>query len=276
MPTMLPRLLVLGLLAAAALAAPPAASGARADAATASNATAAPSRLDAIIGKGVLRVGTTGDYKPFSYLNPETKTFEGVDIDMARSLAKAMGVQPEFVQTSWSAMMADFAADKFDVAVGGVSINMDRQKKALFSIPYMVDGKAPIARCADKAKYLTLADIDRPGVRVIVNPGGTNERFAKENLKQAAVTVYPDNVTIFDQIADHKADVMITDAIETVLQQKLHPSSLCAVRPEDPFNFVEKAYLLPRDFVLKAFVDQWLHLAIATKEFQATYDKWLK
>jgi len=266
---MLPRLLVLGLLAAVA-----ALPAARADDAPA--AAAPSSRLDAIVGNGVLRIGTTGDYKPFSYLNPETKAFEGIDIDMARSLAKAMGVQPEFVKTSWSAMSADIAADKFDIAVGGVSISMERQKKALFSAPYLVDGKAPIARCADKAKYLTLADIDRPDVRVVVNPGGTNERFAKEHLKQAAVTVYPDNVTIFDQIAENKADVMITDAIETVLQQKLHPSALCAVRPEDPFNFVEKAYLLPRDFVLKAFVDQWLHLAVATKEYQAIYDKWLK
>jgi cyclohexadienyl dehydratase len=220
-------------------------------------------------------VGTTGDYRPFTYLNPETKAFEGIDIDMARSLGKALGVQVEFVPTSWPKLAADFTEGKFDVAMGGVSINLDRQRKGLFSAAYMVDGKAPIARCADKDKYRELAEIDKPGVRVIVNPGGTNERFAKEHVRQATVTVYPDNVTIFDQIAEGKADVMITDAVETVLQHKLHPS-LCAVRPDSPFNFSEKAYWLPRDFVLKAFVDQWLHQSIGSKEYQAIYDKWLK
>jgi cyclohexadienyl dehydratase len=232
--------------------------------------------LDAILARGALRVGTTGDYKPFTYLDPTTKRFEGIDIEMAEALGKALGVKVEFVQTSWPKLMGDFGEAKFDVAMGGISVNLDRQKKALFSTPYMVDGKAPIARCAEKAKYASLADIDKPGVRVIVNPGGTNQRFAEANLKAATITVYPDNVTIFELIAAGKADVMITDASETMLQQKLHPQVLCAVRPEDPFNFSEKAYLLPRDFVFKAFVDQWLRQSIMSKEFQATFDKWMK
>ena len=239
------------------------------------SAPATSTFLDTVIARGTLRVGMTGDYKPFTFLDPATKSFEGIDVDMARSLGKALGVQVEFVKTSWSTLMADFAAAKFDIGMGGISVNTERQKKALFTTPIMVDGKAPIARCADKEKFRELADIDKPGVRVIVNPGGTNERFAKEHLKQAAVTVYPDNVTIFDQIAEGKADVMITDASETLLQQKLRPA-LCAVRPDSPFNFSEKAYLLPRDLVFKAFVDQWLHQAIGSKEYQSVYDKWLK
>ena len=233
------------------------------------------SRLDAIVKQGFLRIGTTGDYKPFTYLNPETKQFEGIDIDMAKSLAKALGVEARFVQTAWPKLMADFEADNFDIAMGGVSVNLDRQKKGLFSTAYLVDGKTPIARCADKEKYQTLQQIDQPGVRVIVNPGGTNQRFAAANLKRAQVTVFGDNVTIFDQIVAGKADVMITDAIETVLQQKLRPA-LCAIHPEQPFNFSEKAYFLPRDPVFKAFVDQWLRQAVMSKEYQAIYDRWLK
>jgi cyclohexadienyl dehydratase len=237
--------------------------------------TPAPSVLDTILSRGVLRVGTTGDYKPFTYQNPETKSFEGIDIDMAKSLAKALDVQVEFVKTSWPTLMADFIEGRYDVAMGGVSVSLERQKKGLFTISYLVDGKAPIARCADKEKFKELADIDKPGVRVVVNPGGTNERFAKDNIKSASITVYPDNVTIFDQIVEGKADIMITDASETMLQQKLRPS-LCALRPDRPFNYSEKGYLLPRDVVFKAFVDQWLHLAMESKEYQAISDKWFK
>lgn len=237
---------------------------------------AAPaSRLDQVLAQGFVRIGTTGDYKPFTYLNPETKQFEGIDIDMGRALAKALGVEARFVQTSWPKLMADFAADAYDVGMGGISVNLDRQKKGLFSIPYLTDGKTPITRCADKDRFQTLAQIDKPGVKLIVNPGGTNERFVRANIKQATVTVYNDNVTIFDQILQGKADLMITDAVETVLQQKLRPG-LCAVHPEAPFNFSEKAYLLPRDMLWKAFVDQWLRQAIMSKEYQAIYDKWLK
>ena len=97
----------------------------------------------------------------------------------------------------------------------------------------MVDGKTPIVRCADVDKYQTVAQIDRPETRVIVNPGGTNERFAKQYFAHANLTVYPDNVTIFKQILAGKADVMVTDASETQLQQKLNPG-LCSVHPDEP------------------------------------------
>ena len=243
--------------------------------APAAHAQAPASRLDSVIAQKVLRIGTTGDYKPFSFLNPDSHDVEGIDIDMARALASALGAEPRFVPTTWSTLMADLAADKFDIAMGGISVTLERQKVAWFSTPYLSSGKAPIARCADQARFQTLADIDHTGVRVIVNPGGTNERYARASLKQATVTLFDDNRTIFDQIAAGKADVMITDSIETVLQQKLHPG-LCAIHPDQPFTAGEFGYLLPRDLPLKLFVDQWLHQAQIGKEFAAIYDKWLK
>src|SRR5690348_10672396 len=76
-------------------------------------AAPAASLFDTIAARGTLRVGTTGDYRPFTYLDLQTHEFEGVDIDMARSLGKALGVKVEFVQTSWPKLAADFAEGKF-------------------------------------------------------------------------------------------------------------------------------------------------------------------
>lgn len=231
-------------------------------------------RLDAVMQRGTLRVGSTGDYKPFSYRDPASGQYQGIDIDMAGLLAKALGVKLEIVGTSWPSLMKDFGEDKFDIAMSGVSVNLDRQRKVLFSIPYLRDGKTPITRCENKDRFQTLQQIDRPEVKAIVNPGGTNERFARANLKSAQIEVYADNVTIFDQLVAGKADLMITDAVETRLQQKLRPQ-LCAVHPEAPFDYSEKAYLLPRDWLFKAFVDQWLHQSIQSGAFGKIHDKWI-
>ena len=122
----------------------------------------------------------------------------------------------------------------------------------------------------------TLADIDKQGTRVITNPGGTNERFARANVKNAEIKVFGDNVTIFDEIAKGDADLMITDSSETRYQQKLHPGVLCAVHPEKPFDFAEKAYWLQRDPALKAFVDQWLHIATEDGTYQKIYAAWFE
>jgi cyclohexadienyl dehydratase len=234
------------------------------------------SRLDDIMKRGTLRVGMTGDYLPFSHHDKETSKFSGFDVDMAESLGKALGVKVEYVQTAWPRLMQDFEADKFDIAMGGISITLDRQKKGMFSTPIMREGKTPIARCADKGKYETVADIDKPGTRVIVNPGGTNERFARAKVKNAEIRTYNDNVTIFDEIAKGNADVMMTDASETRYQQKLHAGVLCAVHPDKPFDFAEKAYWLQRDAALKDFVDQWLHIASEDGSFAKIYAAWFE
>ena len=158
-------------------------------------------RLDAIIKSGTLRVGSTGDYKPFTYKDPATGAFSGIDIDMAENLGKALGVKVEFVQTAWGNLMKDFEADKYDVAMGGISVTLDRAKRAFFTIPMLREGKTPITKCENVAKFGTLAEIDRPDVKVVVNPGGTNERFARANAAKASITVFPDNTKIFDEIA---------------------------------------------------------------------------
>jgi chorismate mutase-like protein len=241
--------------------------------APAAAAAAADSRLDRIVAAGVLRVGTTGDYKPFTYRSGGN-AYIGLDIALAADLAKSLGVKLEIVPTTWATLMPDFAQGRFDLALGGVSVTLERQRKAYFSIPYLRDGKTPIVRCDEMAKYQTLAQIDRPEVRLIVNPGGTNERFARAHAPHAALAVWPDNVTIFDRIANADADVMITDAIEARLQARLHPK-LCAVHPDAPFDFSEKAVLLPRDEPLKAYVDQWLHQLIASGAFERLNEQWL-
>src|SRR6202046_3372456 len=235
-----------------------------------------PSRLADIVKRGALRIGMTGDYLPFTYLDKATAKFRGFDVDMAETLGKARGVRVEYVQTAWPRLMQDFDADKFDIAMGGISITPDRQQHGIFSTPVMRDGKTPIARCADKGKYETIADIDKPGTRVIVNRGGTNERFARANFKSAEIKTYADNVTIFDEIAKGNADLMMTDSSETRYQQKLHPGVLCAVHPEKPFDMTEKAYWLRRDAALAAFVDRWLQTVGDNGRFRQIYAAWFE
>ncbi|MGO9423521.1 transporter substrate-binding domain-containing protein [Roseiarcus sp.] len=239
-------------------------------------ALAETSRLDAILSAQVLRVGTTGDYRPFTALDKTTGAYSGFDVDMAQALGAGLGVKVEFVPTAWPQLSHDLQSGTFDIAMGGVSVTLERQKIGFFSEPYLRDGKTPIARCADQERYQALSEIDRPDVRVIVNPGGTNERFDRAHLRQAQIVVQPDNTTIFDALASGGGDVMITDASEARLQAKLHPGVLCAIHPDRPFDFAEKAYWMPPDPALKAFVDQWLHMAIEDGDFDRLAAKWLR
>ncbi|MEV0603171.1 transporter substrate-binding domain-containing protein [Streptomyces sp. NPDC050315] len=236
----------------------------------------APSLLDTVPRRGTLRVCTTGDYRPFTSWDRKTETYSGIDIDMAKDLAKSLDAKASFVPTTWASLVADLDGGRCDIAVGGVSITLPRARKLAFSEPTRTDGKTPIVRCEDKDKYRTLKDIDKPETTVVVNPGGTNEEFARANIKEAKIKVHNDNNTIFDEIIEGRADVMMTDASETLYQAKLHPE-LCSVHPDEPFTFAEKAYALPRkDFQFKEYVDQFVHLAKHDGTYEKYEDEWMK
>ncbi|MGW3010721.1 transporter substrate-binding domain-containing protein [Streptomyces sp. NPDC001219] len=242
----------------------------------ASAGTGKTSALDAVPRRGVLRVCTTGDYRPFSHRDPATGTYRGVDIEMARDLAKSLDARPRYVATTWAGLVGDLSAGRCDIAMGGVSVTLPRARSVYFSEPTRTDGKTPIVRCTDKDRYQTLAQIDRPGTRVIVNPGGTNEEFARARIHRATLTVHRDNTTIFDEIIASRADVMMTDASETRYQAKIHPE-LCSLHPDKPFTFSEKAYALPRgDEEFRAYVDQWVHLATHDGTYRKYEEAWMK
>jgi cyclohexadienyl dehydratase len=210
--------------------------------------------LARVRASGVLRVGTSGDYAPFS-LESQGRV-SGVDIELASSLARQLGVTPVFVRTSWPSLLEDLRRDAFDVAVGGIAATPERRSAAALSVPYLSGGKTLIARCSDAQRLGALSAVDRPGVRVIVNPGGTNESFVRANLHRARIRVFPDNRAIFDEIVAGRADVMITDDTEVELQVHRHPQ-LCRALP-GTLTHADKVLLMARDSELDASVDQWL------------------
>lgn len=174
-------------------------------------------RLERIMETKVLRVGTPGDYRPFSMLDKESGNYEGHDIDLAKLLASEMGVEVEFVPTTWSNLMKDYEEDKYDIAVGGITQRVSRVEVAAFLPPYAPNGKVALIRKEDKDVLTSLEAMDVPERSVIVNPGGTNEKFVNANFKNAKVQVHPNNAEIPGMIAEGKGDIMITETFEAAV-----------------------------------------------------------
>jgi len=234
------------------------------------------SRLDEIKARGYILVGTTGDYKPFTYLNPETNEFEGYDIDAMKMFAESLGVEARFVQTSWPTLMSDLLDNKFDIAVGGVTRNTARAQQAYLSDGYLLFGKVPLIRAEDKDKYYTIEDLNKPEVRVGVNPGGTNQVFVDTYLTKANVTVVENNLDIPGMVADGIFDVMITDTLEAIVYANADPR-LYAQRVDDPFTRNEKAYMIPRgDFIFASYLETWKDEMELQGKFDELYKKWVK
>ena len=194
-------------------------------------------RLEDIAERGTIRVGSTGDYRPMSYLNPETGKYEGIDAELTQIIADSLGVAIEYVPTSWPTLTEDTLADKFDIALCGISRNYARAKIMAMSDAYGVGyfGKTILCRKEDAKKFQSLADIDKPDVRVMINPGGTNEKFARANFKRAELIVHQKNAEIPSRIAEGEADIMITEVVEANHYVRLD-SRLAAPMVDRPFT----------------------------------------
>lgn len=245
------------------------------------------STLEKIQARGYLKVGTTGDYKPFSYkvtnrtALPATPaintTYIGADIDLAQSLSNSLGLPTpiEFVPTIWANLTTDIAAQKFDIAMSGVSITLARAQKIFFSTAVQRVGKAACVRCADLAKFSSLSAIDTAGVKVAVNPGGTNEAFDRANLKTATIVLVQDNNAVYKAVMDGDADAMISDIIEVELQVRLHEGMLCIVNPNATFTFEELGYMVGQDVVWKRYVDTFVHIQLGSGNWNHILEKWM-
>ena len=242
-------------------------------------AAAAPAwageRLNQILDTKVLRVGTPGDYRPFAIKTDAG--YQGHDIDTIEAMAKELGVKIEYVPTTWPNLLKDLQANRFDVAVGGITRNVPRLRYAAMLPGYAPFGKVALVRTEDKAKFKTVQDLNQPGVRVIKNPGGTNEAFVLQNLKAAQVSTHEKNAEIPALIASGKGDVMITETYEALHYSKADPRLAAAFidAPLTPTNWLgfmlpaeDADYLRVMNFTwdlldkrgaLKAIDDKWLH-----------------
>ena len=193
--------------------------------------------LEDIAARGTIRIGTTGDYIPMSYLNPATGKYEGIDAELSKIIADSLGVAIEYVPTTWPTLSADMQAGKFDIALCGISRNFARAKTMAMSDAYGegIFGKTILCRKSDAKKFKSVADLNRPDVRIMINPGGTNEKFARANLPKATLIVHEENADIPIQIAEGKADIMITETVEAVSWVKREPR-LAAPLVDKPFE----------------------------------------
>ena len=205
----------------------------------------AGARLDKIMETKVLRVGTPGDYRPFSML--ENDKFSGHDIELIQKMADVYGWKVEFVRSSWSDLAKDLAGDKYDVAVGGITRSPARLALTEFLPAYAPFGKVALINKKNKDRFTSLESLNQPDVRVIKNPGGTNEKFVDANLTKAKVSVHEKNYEIPGMIAEDKGDVMITENAEARIYTKKFPQ-LSAAFMDKPLTSVNyMGFMLQKD-----------------------------
>jgi cyclohexadienyl dehydratase len=190
----------------------------------------------------VLRVGTSGDYAPFSVqLDGDPRDFEGFDIAVARAYAKARGLEIEFVRFRWPELNRGLLTNRFDLAMSGVTVRAERSAIGRFSIAVVQTGAVVIAQ--PKERFPKVDDLNRQNVRIGVNLGGHLEHVAHANFPAATLIAIPDNAMVLSALTDGSIDAAVTDDLEAP-GWMLGGKNLVLF---GPFTADRKAYLVRAD-----------------------------
>lgn len=203
--------------------------------------------------RGVLRVGVSGDYHPFSMCSEDMTHCEGFDIEVARQVATDLGVQVAFVRFRWPELLVNLTSAKFDIAMSGITIRPERVLRATFTRPYAM--AAAVVLVSDEKKFSTLAEVNQEKVQVAVNAGGHLEQVARIHLPAATILSTPKNQSLPDIIMQQQADALVTDSLEAPHFQTKYPT----LHALPGFGRDRKAYMLRReDSDVREWLDQWI------------------
>jgi cyclohexadienyl dehydratase len=221
------------------------------------SAQAQSGRLERVLAAGELRVCVWPDYYGISYRNPKTLSLSGIDIDMARELARDLGVRPRFVDSSFARLIDDVNHDRCDIAMFAIGITPQRVAQLRFTRPHLASDIYAITTKSNR-RIKTWNDIDQPGVVVAVAQGTLHEPVMREKLKQATLLVTSTTQGREQEVEAGRADVFMTDypfsrrMLETTDWARL-------VAPPETYHLTPYAYAMQHgDDVWHARVERFM------------------
>jgi polar amino acid transport system substrate-binding protein len=155
------------------------------------------SQLDKVLERGTLRVAVLPDFPPWSVQNASGE-FEGYEVDIAKELAQAMGVELALVSTDGTSRLPLLEADRVDVNISAWTATDERALAVGYTMPYAAAGASVLY---NRDQPITSYD-DLAGKRVAVARGSTNDTIMTEDFPQTEVVRYE---TIADAVSALKS-----------------------------------------------------------------------
>ncbi|UXX83813.1 transporter substrate-binding domain-containing protein [Roseovarius pelagicus] len=234
----------------------------------------ANSLLNEIQSRGVLRVGTTGDYYPMTFREVGKDEFVGHQIDAAREMAKDLGVEVEFVTTEWKTMITGIQAGRYDIAMSGTSMSLSRAKVVGMSTPWGINGFVPVVLRKNADQYASWDDLNSPDRTVGVTLGTTMEDYIRAELPNAEMRRVESPGNGWQEVLAGRSDYTVTTLVEASgLQERYEEIQM--IFPEQARSALPMAFLTPiEDQIWLNYVNNWVLLKKQAGYFDALNETW--
>jgi polar amino acid transport system substrate-binding protein len=251
---------------------------------TAATATLAPaasielakkSTLEKIVQKGEIRVGFEAGYMPFE-MTDKKGNFVGFDIDMAKELAKAMGVKFVPVNTAWDGIIPSLMTNKFDIIMSGMTVTQERNLKINFADPYIIVGQTILLNAKHAGQVTSYKDLNDSKYTVTSKLGTTGEQAVQRMIPKAKYKSFETETEAALEVVNGKADAFVYDLpFCVVFMAQQGGKSLVFL--DEPFTYEPLAWAVNKgdpDFL--NFLNNFLRQVKNDGRYDRIYNKWIK
>ncbi|MGQ0587623.1 MAG: transporter substrate-binding domain-containing protein [Gammaproteobacteria bacterium] len=243
------------------------------DAAAAVDPSGSPT-LKQVLARGELRVGLEVGYMPFEMVDKSGAVI-GFDIDLARLMARRLGVKLNVVNQGWDGIIPALLTGKFDVTLGGMTITPERARSVDFSDPYVTIGQTVLLNRKLAGRITSHKQLDDPQYRVLSKLGTTGEIAMRKHFQRAQQRTFEHQAEAAIEVRNGRADAFVYDLPFNIVMAAQFPDGL--VHLATPFTREDLGWAIRKnDPVLLAWLNEFLAGLKQDGTYQALYKKWFE
>ena len=153
-----------------------------------------------------LRIATEGAYPPFNNVNSKGELV-GFDVDIAKTLCKALRVKCKLVAQDWDGILPGLVANKYDAVIASMSITPERQQIVDFAGPYYSNHLRMVAPTGTAIS--SMADLD--GRILGAQRATVAAQWAEDNVRGGEVKLYDTQTAAYSDLESGRVHVLISD-----------------------------------------------------------------
>jgi len=231
--------------------------------------------LSRIVKSGEFRVGMSGSQPPFC-VKSKSGELIGYEVELAKLLANAMGVELKIVEKPFGELLGALEAGEVDAVMSGMTMTPERNVRVAFVGPYMVSGKSILTTSTALAAIDEASDIDQSDIRLAALAGSTSQKFVERLIPKAKLTTTSDYDEGVKAVMEGKVDAMVADFPICALTMLRYPDAGLATlsRPLtiEPIGIA----LPPGDSLLVNMVTNYLGALEGTGLLELLEKKWFE
>lgn len=229
--------------------------------------------LSKVMEKGKIVVGIEAQHPPVSYTNPDTGEISGMVVDLMELYASKLGVEIEWKQVEWSALVPGLTSGDTDMIADSLTRTVPRSASLCLSDPFFLTGTTAITR-ADDTRFKNWDDLNSADVKIGFTEGTVYADIVAAKFPKAEIVTFQNKTEWCEGLMAGRVDAIVEEQCTLVDRMSVYPGEF-KLFPQNYLDFETYGFAARYgDVGLQNSLNLFLQEIKINGEYAALYEKW--